>query len=56
MLKIKYSNQFKKDYNLIKKRGYNLDKLKEVVEILTNEQKLPSKYLEHNLKGDYKRF
>lgn len=23
MLKIRYSNQFKKDYKLIKKRGYN---------------------------------
>ena len=30
MLKIRYSNQFKKDYKLIKKRGY-LIKLKEII-------------------------
>lgn len=28
MLKIRYSNQFKKDYKLIQKRGYDINKLK----------------------------
>ena len=32
MLKIRYSNQFKKDYKLIKKRGYDINKLKHVIE------------------------
>lgn len=35
MLKVRYSNQFKKDYKLIQKRGYNVNKLKEVVKLLS---------------------
>lgn len=56
MLKIRYSNQFKKDYKIIKKRGYDINKLKEVVQILSEKQKLPTKYKEHYLVGNYKRF
>ena len=56
MLNIRYSNQFKKDYKLIKKRGYDINKLKEVVQILSEEKKLPAKYKEHYLVGNYKRF
>ena len=55
-LKIRYSNQFKKDYKLIQKRGYNINKLKEVVQILSEKQRLPAKYKEHYLVGNYKRF
>ena len=55
MLKLRYSNQFEKDYKLIKKRGYNINKLKEVIQILTREKRLPAKYKEHYLVGNYKR-
>ena len=55
MLKVRYSNQFKKDYKLIQKRGYDTNKLKEVVQILTKESRLPAKYKEHYLVGNYKR-
>ena len=55
MLKIKYTNQFKKDYKLIKKRGYNIDKLREVISLLANEEKISDKYKEHYLVGNYKR-
>ena len=55
MLKIRYSNQFKKDYKLIKKRGLNLKLLQEVVDMLANEQTLPEKYKDHYLAGEYKR-
>lgn len=55
MLKVIYSNQFKKDYKLIQKRGYNLNKLKEVVKILADGKILPAKYRDHNLIGNYKR-
>ena len=34
MLKVKYSNQFKKDYKLIKKRGYNIDLLKQTIQLI----------------------
>ena len=49
MLKIRYSNQFKKDYKLIKKRGYDVDKLKYVVQLLAKGELLPSKYKDHYL-------
>ena len=56
MLKVKYSNQFKKDYELIKRRGYNINKLKSIIQLLAEEKQLPAKYKQHNLKGNYKRF
>ena len=55
MLTVKYTNLFKKDYKLMKKRGVNLRLLKEVVDMLANEQKLPDKYKDHYLAGEYKR-
>ena len=56
MLKIRYSNQFKKDYKLIKKRGYNIEKLKEVINLLVQDKRLPVKYREQYLTGNYKGF
>lgn len=35
-MKIKYHHSFKKDYKLMKKRGFNLDKLKYVINQLVN--------------------
>ena len=55
LLTVKYTNLFKKDYKLIKKRGLNLKLLQEVVDMLANEQTLPEKYKEHYLAGKYKR-
>ena len=55
MLKVRYSNQFKKDYKLMQKRGYDIKKLKYVVQLLLEEGKLPDKYREHYLTGNYKR-
>ncbi len=56
MLKVKYSNQLKKDYKLIKKRSYNPNLLKQVVQLIVEEKALPPKYKEHYLTGNYKRF
>lgn len=56
MLKIRYSNQFKKDYKLIKKRGYDVNKLKNIIQILSEGKNLPKEYKEHYLTGKYKRF
>ena len=50
-----YTNLFKKDYKLMKKRGLNLKLLQEVVDMLANEQALPEKYKDHYLAGEYKR-
>jgi len=54
MLTIRYSSRFKKDYKTIKKRGYDTRLFEEVLGILSAEQPLPLKYLDHALKGDYK--
>ena len=56
MLKIRYHNSFKKDYKRIKKRGRDTDKLKYVVEQLSNEKSLEYKYRDHELTGNYKGF
>ena len=52
MLKIRYSNQFKKDYKSIQKRGYDINKLKVVVQLLLEEKPLPAKYKDHYLTGN----
>lgn len=55
MLIVKYSNLFKKDYKLMKKRSLNMKLLQEVVELLANNKTLPDKYRDHFLTGNYKR-
>lgn len=49
MLKLEFTSQFKKDFKLIKKRGYDIKKFIEVVELLQNQKKLPIKYRDHQL-------
>ncbi len=51
MLTIEFSNQFKKDYKLATKRGYDMAKLMDVISLLKNEEVLPAKYNDHPLKG-----
>lgn len=53
MLEIITTSAFDKDYKLLKKRGYNLKLLQEVVEKLANEEVLPAKYKNHQLIGNY---
>ena len=55
VLIVKYSNLFKKDYKLMKKRGLNMNLLHEVVDMLANNKPLPEKYRDHYLTGNYKR-
>ena len=55
MLTIEYTGQFKRDYKLAKKRGYDLQKLAEVVSLLQRQVPLPEKYHDHEL-FDSKRF
>jgi len=52
MLKLRFTNNFKKDYRLLKKRGYDLNLLDEVVETLLRGEKLDSKYRDHILLGN----
>lgn len=53
MLTISYSSRFKKDYKVIKKRGYDIAVLEEVLGILCAEQPLPQKYRDHALTGNF---
>ena len=50
MLKVKYTNQFKKDYKLIQKRGYDVNKLKYVVKLLAEGKSLPAKPIDELIK------
>jgi len=52
--KIKTTHRFDKEVKLCKKRGYDISKLEEVVCILEEFGKLPSKYKPHKLSGKYK--
>lgn len=47
---IKRSNKFKRDFKQCVKRGLNLDKFEEVLELLKSGSVLPEKYLDHPLK------
>ena len=50
---IEMSTKFKKDYKLAKKRGYDTNLLKEVIDILAEGETLPEKYCDHPLSGNY---
>jgi mRNA interferase YafQ len=53
MLKPEYTNKFQKDLDLVKKRGYNIAKLKLIIEKLISEDvPLPDKNRDHTLSGD----
>lgn len=56
MLDIVTTKVFDKDYKLLKKRGYNLNLIKEVIEMLADEKEFPQKYKNHQLIGNYAGF
>ncbi|MCD8116458.1 MAG: type II toxin-antitoxin system YafQ family toxin [Oscillospiraceae bacterium] len=53
MLTIRYQTAFKKDYKRMKKRGYDMHLLENVILMLSMRQKLPEQYRDHNLIGNY---
>ena len=53
MLEVSFSGQFKKDYKLCKKRGYNMKLLQDIIDILAIPAELPIKNKDHNLSGNY---
>ena len=54
MYKIKTTHQFEKDLERCKKRGYPMDKFREVLQLLERDGALPSQYRPHMLHGDRK--
>lgn len=56
MRRVNYTNQFKKDFKLVSKRGYDMSRLCTVMKALENEEVLDPIYKEHRLIGNYKGF
>lgn len=49
MLKPGFTNQFKRDYKLAVKRGFDPKKLHTVVQLLCRQEPLPAAYRDHAL-------
>lgn len=56
MLKLKYQGRFKKDFKICIKRGYKMNLLQNVIDILRIPENLPEKNKDHNLTGNYSGF
>ena len=50
---LKYTRAFRRGYKRAQKRGLNLSLLGEIVEMLRCGKKLPKKYADHCLSGDF---
>ena len=53
---VKFTAAFKKSYKLMKKRGFNMDELDTVVDVLRQGRTLDDKYRDHGLTGNYTGF
>jgi len=49
-----YTRQFERDLRLAQRRGKDIEKLKQVVAALINEESLAERYDDHPLKGNYR--
>lgn len=56
MYKIEFTNKMKKDTKLMKKRGKDISKLENILDMLANGVKLPSNCSDHQLTGNLKDF
>lgn len=53
MYRITYTRRFQKDLKLCKKRGYDLELLRQAIKLLSEEGTLPRTYRPHKLSGQY---
>ena len=56
MYSIKVTSKFKKDYKRLKKRGYNLQLLHDLIELLAAGKQLDAQHNDHQLQGKMKDF
>lgn len=56
MLELVATGQFRKDYKRVKKRGYDMKLLEEVIDLLLKERQLDECYKDHGLVGNYAGF
>ena len=54
MLALRRVSQFKKDYKRCLKRGYDIEKLHTIIELLAKGKKLDVKCRDHSLLGEYR--
>lgn len=54
MKKLQPTTQYRKDYKRFKNNPKKVEALKNVLEMLVNEQPVPAEYYPHMLHGDYK--
>ena len=56
MRKPKRTGQFKKDYKLMEKRGEDMDKIHEIMELLIQGKPLPARCRPHRLSGNLSKY
>ena len=56
MYRIEFTNKMKRDAKLMKKRGKDMSKLTDVLDILAAGKLLPPNFKDHQLTGDMKDF
>ncbi|MCI6261212.1 MAG: type II toxin-antitoxin system YafQ family toxin [Pyramidobacter sp.] len=56
MLNLRYQSAFKRDYKRIRKRGYDIRRLEDVIETLAKELPLPKECRDHDLGGNWSGF
>lgn len=56
MRRTTYTSAFEKDVKLARKRHYDIDKLKDVIRLLSDGDLLDPKYKDHPLSGDKETF
>ena len=49
-----YTTQFGRDLRLLQRRGKDIEKLKQILAALINEEPLAERYRDHPLKGAYR--
>ena len=53
MYEVRFTTAYKKSYKLLKKRGYDVSLLDNVVDLLRQGKQLDEKYRDHALTGDF---
>lgn len=51
---IRTTKGYRRDYDLLRRRGFQMSRLDEAVRILSGEGRLPPAYYDHPLKGIWK--
>lgn len=52
--RIVFTNEFRRDFKLSRKRGKKEEKLLEIIRLLENSEKIPEKHRPHPLFGNFK--